>query len=469
MSLAMRRRLAVALIVVATVLAFLAVFAVWLNRQLLNTDNWTRTSSELLADPLIRHQIADYLVDQLYANVDVEAELRSALPERLQPLAGPAASGLHNLADRGANEVLARPRAQQAWENANRSAHVALLRVLRGGGQIASTSNGTVTLDLRTLLEQVADRVGVGDRLAGALPPSAAQITVLRSNQLATAQNVVNALKPLAIALVALSLGLFGVALAIAPGWRRQAVRAYGVGFVLAGGGALAVMSLAGDAIVNSLATTAAVKPAVERAWVIATPLLHEAAVATIGYGVVMILGAWLAGPSRLTVAIRRALAPYLREPLIAYTGLAVVLLLVILKWAPTPATRSSVLATLLVALVALGFEGLRRQAVRENPDADRQAALGRWRDRLSTGWQWTSERATTGARQASDTVRHGAATVREAAPDLGVHTSAGDERLEQLERLGRLHDAGVLDDAEFRTEKTRVLAGDAAGDESAR
>ena len=459
-----RRGVAVALVVVASVLAFVAVPAIWLNRQVLNTDNWTHTSSELLADPVIRAQVADYLVDQVYANVDVEAELRAALPPRLQPLAGPAAGGLRNLAERGANEVLSRPRAQQAWENANRAAQITLLRVLRGGGDIASTENGTVTLDLRTLVQQVADRVGVGGRVASKLPESAAQVTVLRSNQLKTAQDVTQSLRPLAIALVVLSLALFGVALLVAPGWRRQVVRFYGVGLVVAGGAILVVMSQAGDAMVNSLASTAASEPAVRRVWTIATPLLHEAAVATIGYGVVLILGAWLSGPTRFAIAIRRALAPYLREPLIAYSGLAIVMGLVIFKWAPTPATRNPVLAIVLVALVAAGFEAWRRQALRESPDADRHAALARWRDRLAAGWEWTSDRASAGARQATGAVQQGAATVRQAAPDLALRTSAGDARIEQLERLGHLHDTGVLDDAEFKAEKARLLNGDAAG-----
>ena len=60
-------------------------------------------------------------------------------------------------------------------------------------------------------------------------------------------------------------------------------------------------------------------------------------------------------------------LAPYLREPLIAYAGLAVVLAVVLFWWAPTPATRNPATAVLLVALVALGFEGLRRKAARES------------------------------------------------------------------------------------------------------
>src|ERR1700710_1386894 len=94
------------LVVLATIVAFLAILAIWVNRQLLNTDNWTTTSSELLEQPQIRTQLAAYLVDQLYANVDISGELASALPPQVQALAGPAASGLRELAQRAALEAL---------------------------------------------------------------------------------------------------------------------------------------------------------------------------------------------------------------------------------------------------------------------------------------------------------------------------------------------------------------------------
>jgi hypothetical protein len=81
----------------------------------------TATSSRLLEKPVIRDRVASFLVDRRYANVDVEGELRSALPPRVQPLAGPAAGALRNFADKGTREVLARPRAQLAWEAANRA------------------------------------------------------------------------------------------------------------------------------------------------------------------------------------------------------------------------------------------------------------------------------------------------------------------------------------------------------------
>src|SRR4051794_11156512 len=204
-----RHGAAIALVIAASLLAFLSLPALWLNRQVLNTDNWTATSSELLADPVIRDQVGVYLVDQLYSNVDVTEEIRAALPPQLQPLAQPAAGGLRTLAERASKDILARPRAQQAWENANRAAHEQLLKILDGGGPNVSTANGEVVLDLKGLLTQLADRLGFGGRLAAAVPPQAAQLTVLRSDNLAAAQDGAKILRHLPLVLIGLSLVLF--------------------------------------------------------------------------------------------------------------------------------------------------------------------------------------------------------------------------------------------------------------------
>jgi hypothetical protein len=232
-----------------------------------------------------------------------------------------------------------------------------------------------VVLDTKALLAETQAQVGLGGRAAKLLPASAGQITIMRSDQLKLAQDGLVALRSLPIVLVGLSLVLFGIALAVAPGWRRNAVRAYGLGFIAAGVAALAARSAAGDAVVGSLTGTAAAEPPVREAWTLATTLLDQAATATIGYGLVMVIGAWLTGSTRWAMAIRRSLAPYMREPAIAYGGFTVVVAVVILWWAPTPATRNPALAALLVGLLAIGFEAARRQTVREFP-----ASTGRLR-----------------------------------------------------------------------------------------
>jgi hypothetical protein len=440
-----RRRLPLVLIVVASLLAFLAIFAVWANRQLLNNENWTETSSDLIQNRAIRDQVGLFLVDQLYANVDVKGTLQQALPPRLDPLAGPAASGLKDLAEKGAKEVLSRPRAQALWVEANRRAHARFLQVVEGGGNVVSTEGGVVKLDLKALLGQTADRVGVGGRVQQKLPPSAAQITIMRSDQLGLVQDIIHLLKTLAIVLVLLSLALFALAVFLARGWRREALRATGIGFVLAGAAALTARGLAGDAVVDALAKTPAVRPAAEAVWTIATPLLAEAATATLGYGVVIVLAAWLAGPTRAATAVRRGLAPFLRERAYAYGALAVIVLLV-LNWSPTPATRRVVPVLLMIALLVAGLEALRRQTAREHPEADARETLGRARDRL----------ARMGA-----SVKGAGAGVGERMRDR----SAGGPKLDELERLGKLRDAGVLDAAEFEREKQRVLGPPATGE----
>jgi hypothetical protein len=421
------RRLSLALLVVASLLAFLAIFAVWANRQLLDTDNWTESSTKLLEDEEIRTQLSVFLVDQLYANVDVKGELAQTLPPRLAPLAGPAAGALREVAQRGTVALLERPRVQRLWEEANRRAHKRLLDVLYDRGTAVSTSGGDVTLNLQTILGQT-ERLG---GLSKKLPPDAAQLTILRSDQLELAQDGARYLRALAIVLVVLSLGLFALAVYLARGWRREALRATGVGLVFAGAAALLARGAAGNALVGALATTESVRPAVDSAWTISTSLLVQAASATVAYGVVVFLAAWLAGPTRAAIATRRALAPWLREPGFAYGGLAILVLLLI-AWGPTPATQKVGPLLFMIVLLVVGTEVLRRQAARENPDASREETLHRLRT-----WLSALPGRLRGGRSASN---------------------GNGERIAELERLGKLRDQGILDAAEFDREKARIL-----------
>ncbi|MDA0158916.1 SHOCT domain-containing protein [Solirubrobacter ginsenosidimutans] len=459
-----RRPLAMALIVAATVVAFLAILAIWLNRQALNTDNWSRTSSELLQQPVVRDQLAARLTEELYSSVDIEGELRDALPDRAKVLAAPAANALRNQVEKTARKALARPDVQALWVDANRNAHEQLLLVLDGGGKTVSTRNGVVVLDVKQLLARLQQEVGVGGRLSRVLPASASQVTLMRSNQLETAQTVLRVLKPLPVFLVVLSLVLFGAAVAVAPGWRRRALRTYGIGFVVAGAGALLARSVAGDQFVSSLARTAAAEPSIATVYSIATALLVNVAVATIAYGVVMIAGAWLAGPTGIATTVRRVAAPYWRVPWIAYSALAVVVAILV-AWAPTPAWRNGPMLVILIVLLAAGVEALRRQMIREFPAASRADAARRRRERwarmTAAGRRQSASLRQTAVRTAG-TATTALASSRDAV--TGRATSTDEERIEQLERLGRLRAAGVLDDEELRTEKARILHDDLVG-----
>ncbi|HEU4658718.1 MAG TPA: SHOCT domain-containing protein [Capillimicrobium sp.] len=444
----MGRRVASRTLVVAgTLLAVLAILALWVSRQALDTDEWTDTSSELLEDPAVQTAVANFLVDRLYANVDVAAELEEALPPRLDPIAPPAAGALRRGAEDLARRALDRPRVQEAWEEANRAAHATLVDVVEGGGDVVSTDQGTVALDLRALVAQIAERTGIGGKVADRLPEGAATIVILRSDQLDTVQTIGKLLKPLALVLVLLMLAAFAAAIALARGRRRETLRGAGIGLVFAGAVALVVRALAGDVVVDALATTAAAREPAESVWRIGTSLLAEVAWATIAYGIIVVIGAWLAGPTRAAVGIRRGLAPYLRSAELTYGVVAAVVLLILL-WGPTQGTRRVLPTLVLLALLVAGVEVLRRQARREFPDAVRGPGVP----------------GAAAVARAVDRAREARATPRPAGTDGGDGTTvtrpavAEEDRIAQLERLTALHDAGALDDAEFTEAKHRVL-----------
>jgi hypothetical protein len=371
-----RRKSVYALLVVGSLVAFLAVFAIWANRQLLETDTWTNTSSKLLEDQEIRTQVSYFMVDALYANVNVQAELQQALPPRLQPLAGPAAAGLRELTLRLAQQALQRPRVQHLWEEANRNLHKTLIDVVEHGG------NENVNLDIGTIVGQLGQQLGVD--VSGRLPSGVATIEVLPNDSLSAVQKAVKILRGLAIVLTLLFIALFGLATYLAQGWRREVLRDVGFAFIAVGIAVLVARSLLGDAVVGSLAKTEAVKPAISHTWSIATSLLAAQGGAAIFYGLFILVGAWLSGPRGFARRARRAITPILERRVIAYAALALLLVL-LFWWSPTPGFQRVPTAVLLILLSIVGLEFLRRKAVKDFPEETWERATERWGSSLSS------------------------------------------------------------------------------------
>src|SRR5207248_1088720 len=133
-----------------------------------------------LGDERIRSGLSSYLVDQLYANVDVAGELRSLAPKDLKALAGPAAGGLREVLGQAAVQAFALPRVVEAWKQANRVAHKEFVAVVEGRRQgTVKVKQGEVVLDLRPLVSDLAERVGIGD-VTSRLPPAAGHLRILR-------------------------------------------------------------------------------------------------------------------------------------------------------------------------------------------------------------------------------------------------------------------------------------------------
>jgi hypothetical protein len=442
--------------VFGSLLAFLSVFAIWSERQALNTDDWVETSGRLIQNETIREAVGNYLVDQLYENVDVEKELSERLPGDTKELAGPISGGLRQVAGDGANQVLQTSTAQELWKSANRTTHEQLLAVLEEKEGTVSTEEGKVSLNLGSLVTNLAEQVGIGADLAAKLPPDAAQVTILRSDQLKTAQNVVVAVKGLALILSLLTFLCFGLAIYLSREGRWVTVLFCGIGLIAAGFAVIVAREVAGGIVVGQLVEEESIKPAAEAAWSISTSLMISIATTVIVVGVLFGIAGWLASPTDSARSTRRVMAPVLRGHVAyVYAGLAVIVGLYFIQ-APTQNLRSFLTTLVIAGLAAFGIHELRKQAAEEFPDAEYGDVFGRTKDRVVGA-----------VKDANLGERASKLRLPEMRKPEGTEAAAGprdneDARLARLERLATLHEKGILSDEELAAEKARVLGGDA-------
>jgi hypothetical protein len=430
-------------LVLAGLLLLLSSFAVWVNRVALNTDVFVDTSSELLEDDAIRSAVATRAVDELYAEVDVASLLEDRLPSDYQSLSGPAAAGLRQASYQIVNRALEQPAMQKLWAISLEESHRTLVQVLEGGGDRVSTDEGVVTLDLRPIVLDTAERIGLRDEVEGRLPADAGVIEILRSDELDTAQNVFQLLKTLAWLLPILMLGAFALAVWLA-GDRRRAVRRVGVAVLVVGVLGVVAVRLVGTYVVNELVADTETRTAAGNAWDILTELLRASFRSFVVIGLLFLVAAWLAGPGRRAIGTRRVLAPALRERAWPYVVLAVVALILLVRGDVSDFTRLLLLAVL-VALGAVWIELTRTQTLEEFPDASGPDLFGDARTRVSSWWD---------ARRAER-----AAAPTTTAPIAGA--PAATDVAGRLAGLAELHTRGALSDEEFASAKARVLAGE--------
>ena len=479
----------------------------WVQTQVLDSGQFASSTDEILQNQDVQQQLSIFAVDQLYANVDVQAQIEQRLPPPAQPLAAPVTAATRQLATNVAETALASPRVQQLVATAINGAQQRFVSLIEDKGQFVSTQGGDVTLEYGAFVADLAARLGVDpstisqiqgfiqqystelkQRLttiqskiestratlsqaqAGTLTPEAQQnlttlesdaaqlhttiaslqqkitgiqpkapaqlqsrlsdlqgrltkldkrlvtvqaqaaavlkdpsqanilkldptlaslqtrvtdllnrqaiqhpgeLVVMKSSGLSGLQDLVRALRNLGFVLPLLALVLYLGALYLAKGWRREALIAAGGGIVGATLLTLLARRLIGSAVTDSVASSDAVKPAVTAVWNIISGGLRERALFVLLIGLGFIVGGLLAGPGRHEVAVRRFLAPYLRDrPVIVYAVLAFVFL-VWLAFLPTINNVGQVVVVLvLVGLAVWGVEILRRQTAREFPDA---------------------------------------------------------------------------------------------------
>jgi hypothetical protein len=417
-----RRWLAGVLVALGALCILVSTVSVWVRDVALDSDVWADTSSQLLESEDVRNVLGVYIVDQAYSATDAQARLAEALPANLKPLAAPLASQLRTVAYQSASRALARPRVQELWRSSNRAANAQLVALLEGDTDRLQVSGDAVVLDLDQIVADVAGQTGLPSSATEAIQARVEPIVILRSDQLTTAQKIVKALKALSFWPLIVGLLCWGGAVYLAGSRRRQTVRNVAISLGVIGLLLLVVIRVGGNAIVDSLVQAESVKPAAQDVWTVLTSLLRESALAGILVGLIALAGTWFAGPSSRAATGRRWLAPTFRDRPLLVHGLLAAALLLFLAWGPAGTPRRLITVVVVVILAFVGLEVLRRQTVREFPDAQAGRRLPGARLRTSR--------------------RKGASEEHPA------------DRVESLERLAALHERGAPTDEEYEAEK---------------
>ena len=499
------RALVWALVVFASVVLVVSMIANWVQTEALSSGQLSNQTDEILKNKDVQEQLSIFAVDQLYANVNVQAQIEQKLPSAAQPLAAPVTAATQQLATNVAQTALASPQVQTLVSTAVGQAQQQFVDLIENKDQFVSTQGGVVTVEYGSFVADLATRLGVDpstisqiqgliqqystelkqrlttaqtqiesaratlsqaqagtlspqtqqnlqtlqtdaaqlqatvrsleQKIKGILPkvpaqlqskvsdvqgrlaqldkrltgllqrvaavlkdPSQAKIikldpalaslqtrittllnrqalqhpgelVVMKSSQLSGLQDLVSVLRSLGFVLPLLTLLLYLGAIYLAKGWRREALMAAGGGILGATLLTLLARRLLGSAVTDSVASSDAVKPAISAVWNIFSAGLRQRALFVLVIGLGFIVGGLLAGPGRHEVAVRRFLAPYLRDrPVVVYAVVAFVFL-VWLSFLPTINNLGQVLVILiLAALAVVGIEILRRQTAREFP-----------------------------------------------------------------------------------------------------
>ena len=177
------RALVWALVVLASIVLVVSMIANWVQTQVLNSGEFSNSTEKILQNKDVQQQLSIFAVDQLYANVDVQAQIQQKLPPPAQPLAAPITAATRQLATNVAETALASPQVQTLVATAINGAQQRFVNLIEDKGQFVSTQGGVVTLEYGSFVADLAS--SPGRRPLGDLPDPGLHPAVLDGAQAA--------------------------------------------------------------------------------------------------------------------------------------------------------------------------------------------------------------------------------------------------------------------------------------------
>lgn len=306
-----RRRavLATVCLVVGSLLLPVSVMTIWTRNLLLDTDRYVATVEPLASNPEVQAAVSARVSAKVSELVDVKTLAQEALPENAQFLAVPIAAGADNLINEATTRVVRSDQFQTAWVEANRAGHDGLVAALTGrDGKLVSTQDGKVVLKLGAVVQQVLARVDdrFGIDISSKVPADKIDVdfVLVESKQLADAQSAVRLLEKLAWASIILAVGFLLASVLILSDRRKGLLRA-GFGIILGMVLLRVGFSLGRELFLTNLPSGVQRPDVMAILWDTLTRFVLQAVRTIFAVGAVLVIGAWLVGPSGAAVKVR--------------------------------------------------------------------------------------------------------------------------------------------------------------------
>jgi cell division protein FtsL len=312
------------LVILAVVFSVLGVFSVWLKTTTLDTNTFVATVAPLIHNQEVAKAVSDTAVAKLFAQYDVQAQIESGLnqvseavrqaaPNLPQPnidlsaIAAPITSGLKTAASTVAQKILTSDAFYKVWSEALRVAHTAAVNILTGNTNKVLTSQGdTVVLNLAPLLDQVKTKLtekGLSFLNKVQVPPDFGQIKLFTSKQLGVAKGLVHLLEVLSWVFPLLAF-LFFVAAVLLTKEKRKVLMWEGIGLAIAMLVVMVVFRVAHNELLG-LVKKQQNLAAADVIWTGILAGLRSAVFGLFALGIVVAVGAAVAGPAKWAVWTR--------------------------------------------------------------------------------------------------------------------------------------------------------------------
>lgn len=298
-----------ALIVIVSILLPLAGVTVWVRNLVLDSPRYVDTVAPLSKNEAIREAVAIRVSTEVIDALDVRRRAQEALPKRAKFLAAPIATGAQELVRSTTLRLLETDTFDKVWRLANENAHDQIVVALTGEEKGAITTNdGKVVLNLGPLAAGVARQLGsLGIGVPKNLDVSRLNVrfVLIASDDLKSVQTYARVLDKLSWILPLITFLLYAVAVFLAAN-RRRALMRVGVGVMIAMGVSIVGFGFARSTYLDNLPDTVQSPAAAAAIFDTVTRFVERGIRALLVIGLLVWLGAWLSGPSKPAVTVRR-------------------------------------------------------------------------------------------------------------------------------------------------------------------